>query len=87
MKKKTDPFDKDSRGRTFLFHAAESGDLEKVRNIIYSLAGTGLSCQRLSLINILDSSGVTAGEIAAKAGHKEIADLLKSEQMRMEFFE
>lgn len=87
MKKKPDLFSLDSRGRTSLFHPAETGNIEEVKRIIYSLTGTGLSCQRLSLIKIRDSSGSTAGEAALKAGHKEIADLLLSEQTRMEFFE
>ena len=87
MKKKPDLFSLDSIGRTSLFHAAETGNIEEVKRIIYSLTGTGLSCQRLSFIKIRDSSGSTAGEAALKAGHKEIADLLLSEQTRMEFFE
>jgi ankyrin repeat protein len=84
---KSDLFAKDSVGRTSLFYAAEGGDLEKVRRIIFSLAGTGVSCQRLALIGIRDSSGLTASDVAERAGHQEIADLLRGEQMRMEFFE
>jgi hypothetical protein len=80
-------FAQDSVGRTTLFYAAERGDLEEVRRIIFSLPGTGLWCQRLSLIEIRDSSGLTASDVAEQAGHKEIADLLRGEQMRMEFFE
>ena len=80
-------FARDSEGRTSLFYAAERGDLEQVRRIIYSLAGTGLSCQRLALLVIKDSSGLTASDVAERAGHEEIADLLRGEQMRMEFFE
>jgi len=80
-------FFQDSIGRTPLFYAAERGDLEKVRRIIFSLSGTGLCCQRLSLIEIKDSSGLTASDVAEQAGHKEIADLLRGEQMRMAFFE
>jgi ankyrin repeat protein len=77
----------DADGRTTLFHAAEKGDLKKVEGIIYSLTGTGMCCQRLSLIGIKDTSGLTASDLAEKAGHKEIADLLRGEQMRMEMFE
>jgi ankyrin repeat protein len=84
---KTDPFARDSVGRTSLFYAAERGDLEEVSRIIFSLAGTGLWPQRLALIEIKDSSGLTASDVAEQAGHKEIADLLLGEQMRMEFFE
>ena len=80
-------FARDSVGRTTLFYAAERGDLKEVRRIIFSLAGTGLCCQRLGLIEIRDSSGLTASDVAEQAGHKGIADLLRGEQMRMEFFE
>ena len=80
-------FARDWRGRTNLFQAAKRGDIEEVRRIIFSLAGTGLSCQRLSLIETKDLSGLTASDVAEKAGHKEVADLLRSEQGRMEFFE
>jgi ankyrin repeat protein len=80
-------FARDSSGRTSLFYAAERGDLEEVRRIIFSLAGTGVWCQRLALLEIKDSSGLTASDVAEQAGHKEIADLLRGEQMRMEFFE
>jgi len=83
----SDLFARDSIGRTTLFYAAESGDLEQVRRMIFILAGTGLWPQRLSLIEIKDSSGLTASDVAEQAGHKEIADLLRGEQMRMEFFE
>ncbi len=87
MTRGADLFARDSEGRTSLFYAAERGDLEQVRRIIYSLAGTGLSCQRLALLVIKDSSGLTASDVAERAGHEEIADLLRGEQMRMEFFE
>jgi len=84
---KSDLFAQDSVGRTSLFYAAERGDLKEVHRLIFSLAGTGLCCQRLSLIGIRDSSGLTASDVAEHAGHKEIAELLRGEQMRMEFFE
>jgi hypothetical protein len=83
----SNPFARDSLGRTALFYAAERGDLGEVRRIIFRLTGTGVLCQRLSLIKITDSSGLTAGDVAERAGHQEIADLLRSEQERMEFFE
>jgi ankyrin repeat protein len=82
-----DLFARDSVGRTALFYAAERGDLEQVRRMIFSLSGTGLSCQRLALIQIRDSSGLTASDVAEQAGHQEIADLLDQEEGRMEFFE
>jgi hypothetical protein len=83
----SDLYSQDSVGRTTLFYAAESGDIERVRRIIYSLSGTGLSLQRLSLLTIKDSSGLTASDVAEQAGHQEIASLLRGEQGRMEFFE
>jgi hypothetical protein len=84
---RSDPFAQDSVGRTSLFYAAERGDIEQVQRIIYSLTGTGLSCQRLALIKIRDSSGLTASDVAEQAGHTEIADLLRGEEARMEFCE
>jgi hypothetical protein len=87
VKEQPDPFVQDSVGRTALFYAAEKGDLDQVRKIIFSLSGTGLWPQRLSLIEIKDASGLTASDVAEQAGYKEIADLLRGEQMRMEFFE
>ena len=83
----SDLFERDSAGRTALFHAAERGDLEAVRRMIFSLAGTGVCCQRLSLIGKKDSAGLTASDVAEQNGHKGIASLLRGEQMRMEFFE
>ena len=87
MTDRPDPFARDSTGRTTLFYAAESGDMEEVHRIIFSLTGTGLSPQRLSLIATVDASGLTASDVAEQAGHQEIADLLRGEQMRMEYFE
>lgn len=80
-------FERDAAGRTRLFCAVEKGDMEEVRQIIFSLAGTGLSCQRLALINIEDLEGLTAIDVAKSSGQKAIADLLLGEKMRMEFFE
>ena len=87
MTSRSDLFERDSVGRTPLFDAAERGDIEDVRRMIFSLMGTGVCCQRLSLIGIKDSSGLTASDVAEQNGHKEIADLLRGEQMRMEYFE
>ena len=87
MGSRPDHFQRDSSGRTTLFYAAENGDLDEVRRIIYSLSGTGLSCQRLSLITMTDSAGLTAADVAEQAGYDEIAALLRSEQGRMEYFE
>ena len=87
MTSRSDLFERDSVGRTPLFDAAEGGDIERVRRMIFGLVGTGMCCQRLSLIGIKDSAGLTAADLAEQNGHKEVADLLRSEQMRMEFFE
>ena len=87
MKKNPDLFSLDSGGRTYLFYAAERGDMDEIQRIIYNLIGTGISCQRLNLIKIRDASGLTAADLAIKFGHKDIADLLNSEQIRMEFYE
>ena len=83
----TDLFKTDEKWRTTLFYAAEIGDLEVVEAILYKLAGTGVSCQRLALINHKDLDGLTAIDIAEKSGNDEIASLLRGEKMRMEFFE
>jgi len=80
-------FERDSNGRTALFYAAERGDIDMVRQMIFCLSGTGLSLQRLSLLVIKDLNGLTAADVAEQAGHKEIASLLRGEQGRMEFFE
>ena len=77
----------DEAGRTPLFHAAAKGDMEEVRRMIFSLAGTGVCCQRLGLIGIKDSSGLTAADVAEQNGYGQVAELLRGEQMRMEFFE
>ena len=83
----TDFFKTDERGRTALFHAAEIGDIEAVKAIIYKLVGTGISCQRLALISRKDLEGLTAIDVAIKAGNSEIAKLLRSEKLRMAFYE
>lgn len=82
-----DPFERDAVGRTALFYAAEGGDVEAVRRIIFSLAGTGIGCQRLTLLQVKDDDGATASDVAGQNGHDEIAKLLRGEEMRMEFFE
>jgi hypothetical protein len=84
---KSDHFAQDSVGRTALFYAAERGDLQEVRRIIFSLSGTGVWPQRLALIGIRDVLGLTASDVAQQVGYGEIADLLRGEQMRMEFSE
>ena len=79
--------EQDALGRTPLFYAAEKGLEEKVREIIFSFRGTGLSPTRLTLIATEDHSGLTAADLAEQNGHQEIARLLRSEQIRMEYYE
>jgi ankyrin repeat protein len=80
-------FNTDSQGWTTLFHAAEIGDMDAVRAIVVKLAGTGVSCERLALINLKANNGDTAIDVARKAGNEEIHEFLLSEKQRMEFFE
>jgi ankyrin repeat protein len=79
--------EEDIIGRTPLFQAAEAGDLERVKEIIFSFRGTGMFPPRLSLIAQEDVLGLTAADVAEQNGHEEIEQLLRSEQGRMEFFE
>ena len=79
--------EEDVIGRTPLFRAAEAGDLARVKEIIFSFRGTGLFPPRLSVIAQEDVLGLTAADVAEENGHEEIAQLLRSEQGRMEFFE
>ncbi len=80
-------FVRDERGRTPLFHAAEKGDLQAVREMIFSLTGTGFAPQRLALLEIRDGEGLDAADVAERSGHKEIADLLRLEAARMNLCE
>lgn len=79
--------EQDIVGRTPLFYAAEKGLEEEVKEIIFSFRGTGMFPPRLSLIAQKDVLGLTAADVAEQNGHEEIAQLLRSEQGRMEFFE
>jgi len=79
--------EQDALGRTPLFYAAEKGFEEEVKEIIFSFSGTGLAPPRLKLITAKDHSGLTAADVAEKNGHKEIAGLLRKEQIRMEYYE
>lgn len=58
-----------------------------MKKIIFSLTGTGIFPQRQALLEIKDESGLTAIDVAERAGHDEIAQLLKSEFYRMSYFE
>jgi hypothetical protein len=79
--------EQDALGRTPLFYAAEKGLEEEVWEIIFRFRGTGLCPPRLALITTKDHSGLTAADVAEQNGHQGIADLLRVEQGRMEFFE
>jgi ankyrin repeat protein len=79
--------EQDIVGRTPLFYAAENGLEEEVREIIFSFRGTGMFPPRLALISQKDVTGRTAADVAEENGHEEIAQLLRSEEGRMEFFE
>jgi ankyrin repeat protein len=79
--------EQDALGRTPLFYAAEKGLAEEVWDIIFSFRGTGLMPPRLALIAKEDHSGLTAADVAEQNGHEEIASLLRSEQVRMEYYE
>lgn len=80
-------FKTDDMGRTELFFHAASGNLKAVERIIFSLTGTGMCPQRLSMIEHKDNTGKKAADVAEENGHKEIAGLLRSEEGRMSFFE
>lgn len=80
-------FAQDREGRTALHHAAERGDLDAAWGMMRTLAGTGVFPPRKSLLEIRDNAGMTAAEVAAEAGHTELAEVLKHEWVRMELFE
>lgn len=80
-------FETDGDGQTELMKRAAAGDLEAVERIIFALPGTGISCQRLALIERKDARGRTAVDIAEAVGHSEIANLLGKELRRMEWYE
>jgi len=86
MHKPQDPFKEDDIGRTTLFYAVAQNDSAKVEEIIYSLSGTGLGCQRYALISHKDKMGITAIQLAEKLGHEQIGFLLSKELGRMEFY-
>jgi len=79
--------EQDIVGRTPLFYAAEKGLEDEVKEIIFSFGGTGMFPPRLALIAKKDVLGLTAADVAEQNGHEEIAQLLRSEQGRLEFFE
>ena len=65
--------ERDAFGRTQLFYAAEKGLEEEVREMIFSLRGTGMFPERLTLISIQDHSSLTAADVAERNSHEEIA--------------
>ena len=79
-------FDRDDRGRTPLFYAAEKGLRREVEAMIASLPSTGFYPQRLGFIQIEDNEGLTAADVAEQNGHKEIAELLRFKVWLMETF-
>ena len=78
---------RDGRGRTPLFAAAETGDRAAVEAIIFALRGTGAFPPRLTLLEVRDDGGRTAADVAAQAGHADVARLLRDEAARMRLFE
>jgi len=86
-KQRMNLFEQDSSGRTPLFYIASKGLKKEVREMIFSLRGTGFSPPRLKLITMKDHSGLTAADVAEQNGHGAIARLLLEEQGRMEYFE
>ena len=82
-----DPFEKNAQGRTSLFDAAARGDLGMVEKIIYSLPGTGFYPARLAILTLQDNAGLTAADVAEQHGHIEIAELLRGDIGRMEYYE
>ena len=82
-----DPFKEDDIGRTSLFYTVAQNDIKKVEEIIFSLSGTGLGCQRAAAISHKDQMGMTAIDLADKLGHVAIKNLLSKELARMEFCE
>jgi hypothetical protein len=79
-----DNFKRDEEGRTPLFYAAKVGDKAIVGAIIFRERGTGLFPTRLALLQNKDNQGFKAADVAEQEGHKEIADLLRSEESHME---
>jgi len=80
-------FEQDAFGRTPRFYTAEKGFEKEVREMIFSLRGTGFSPPRLKLITMKDHSGLTAADVAEDNGHEAIVRLLHVERGRMEYFE
>ncbi len=80
-------FKEDDIGRTPLYYAVAKNDIKEVKSIIFSLTGTGISCQRYALLTHKDHSGLTAVDVAEKLRHEEIRALLAAEIGRMDFFE
>lgn len=79
-------FEKDNHSRTRLFYAAERGHLAQVKRMCFRMAGTGFSPQRLGFIEKKDLDGKTAADIAEENGYHEVADFLRGEAIRMEYY-
>ena len=81
-----DPFERDARGRTRLHYAAEQGHVAELERITDSLPGTGFYPRRLSLIEVKDGEGLTAADVAERAGHTAAAELLRYKAWAAETF-
>ena len=77
----------DKDGRTALFYAAERGDKDIVWMLLSSLTGTGVFCQRGTLLDVRDNEGHLAEDWAQINGHEEIRRILSAERLRIEYFE
>lgn len=82
-----EPFAVDELGRTALHRACAQGDRGAVWDVLRVVAGTGVFPQRQALLEVRDRSGRTAADIAEQSGHLELAEELRGEWMRMDFFE
>jgi ankyrin repeat protein len=82
-----DIFLTDIDGRTALFYAAERGNEEIVWILLSSLAGTGISCQRGTLLEVRDHDGVLAEDWAQINGLEKIKRILSIERQRIAYFE
>jgi ankyrin repeat protein len=82
----SDLYQRDDRGRTPLFHAAEQGRLDLIKAMLARLPGTGFYPQRLGYLEITDQDGLTAADVAEQSGQAEIAAFLRYEAWRIATF-
>ncbi len=89
-KKKPRPpyiFETDVQSRTALFYAAERNDEDILWLLLNTVVGTGISNQRGALLGRKDVEGKTAEQFAEEMGNENIAEILSSERLRIEYFE